>query len=216
LSEPLTDVREVLVAGDAFGTSYYLYAARENPRWQDWTFSKARGDGTVPVWSAARTSDGSLAGSLPSFSEHATIFDDRNVEAVFLRELVSNAPPQVSSSENVLQLTTTAGVKSVRLIDVDIEPKSVSPADSAQLSVTIDFDDQIQRGEFLPAAQLIGPNGPVALTVVETTPADLQTGRQLKFSARVPAPAVEGAWRIDVLFAGQSRHSVYLDTWRQG
>jgi hypothetical protein len=63
-----------------------VYAAKENPQWQDWKFSSARGDGAVPVWSAANTVGNSLPGSLPSFSEHATIFDDKGVD------LISSAP----------------------------------------------------------------------------------------------------------------------------
>jgi hypothetical protein len=127
---------------------------------------------------------------------------------------ISNEPPLVSSSENVLQLTTTSGVKSVRLIDIDIEPKTVAPGDVALLSVTIDFKDEVRAGEFVPSAQLVGPNGPVALTVVEVTTPDQQSARRLTFSARVTAPAVEGAWRVEVMFPGQSRHSAYFDTWR--
>ena len=46
----------------------------------------ARGDGAVPAWSAANTVGNSLPGSLPSFSEHATIFDDKGVD------LISSAP----------------------------------------------------------------------------------------------------------------------------
>src|SRR5262249_52490336 len=46
-------VEQVIVAGDAFATRYYLYAARQDPSWHNWRFSSSRGDGTVPVWSAA-------------------------------------------------------------------------------------------------------------------------------------------------------------------
>jgi len=98
MGRPILGVEQVLVAGDAFATSLYLYAPRENPRWQDWRFSKSRGDGTVPVWSAANNFAG-LSGTLPSFSEHATIFDDDGVRNLLLRELVSNVPPPVASSE---------------------------------------------------------------------------------------------------------------------
>jgi hypothetical protein len=117
-----------------------VYAAKENPRWQDWKFSSARGDGAVPVWSAANTLGKSLPGSLPSFSEHATIFDDKGVD------LISNAPPLVSATDAIFQLTTTAGVTSYSLIDVAVEPTTVRPGASVNLSVTIDFNDDIKRG----------------------------------------------------------------------
>jgi pimeloyl-ACP methyl ester carboxylesterase len=212
---PVPEVKEILIAGDAFATNYYLYAAKDDPRWQNWTFSPARGDGTVPVWSAANTNSSSLAGSLPSFSEHATIFDDKNVENILLRELISNAPPLVASSDALFQLTTTVGVKSYRLIDVKVEPNTVSPNTTTNLLVTIDFNEDVKPGDFIPTAQLVGQSGPVRLTVVETTTPEQQAARRLTFSAGVSAPPVEGAWRVDVLFPGQSRHSAYFTTWVQ-
>lgn len=58
------NVRQVKIAGDAFATRYYLYASNANPDWHNWRFSKSRGDGTVPVWSAANDFL-SLAGTIP-------------------------------------------------------------------------------------------------------------------------------------------------------
>jgi hypothetical protein len=43
-------------------------------------------------------------------------------------------------------------------------------------------------------AQLVGPSGPVALTVQETTTANQQAARTMSFSA---------AWQVNVLFPGQ-------------
>ena len=52
-------------------------------------------------------------------------------------------------------------------------------------------------------AQLVGPSGPVALTVQETTTANQQAARTINFSAAISAPPVEGAWQVNVLFPGQ-------------
>src|SRR5262249_22174616 len=70
-SKEVVGVKHVVIAGDAFATRYYLYAAKENPTWQNWRFTASRGDGTVPVWSAANDLT-SITGTHPSFSEHAT------------------------------------------------------------------------------------------------------------------------------------------------
>ena len=54
----------------------------------------SRGDGTVPVWSAVNnfTPPNPLAGSEPSFVEHATIFADDWVINKLSREFVENLP----------------------------------------------------------------------------------------------------------------------------
>jgi len=49
-------------------------------------------------------------------------------------------------------------------------------------------------------AQLVGPSGPVALTVQETTTANQQAARTINFSTAISAPPVEGAWQVNVLF----------------
>lgn len=81
-------VTEVRIAGRAKDTRY-VFAMREGftkPSASNWKFTMQGGDGTVPVWSAARNLE-TLAGSLPSFSEHSTIFDDPAVLEQLEREL---------------------------------------------------------------------------------------------------------------------------------
>jgi hypothetical protein len=54
LAKPIpTDVATVKVVGDAFGTDLYLVADKADPSWKTWSFVTARGDETVPAWSAA-------------------------------------------------------------------------------------------------------------------------------------------------------------------
>lgn len=53
-------------------------------------------------------------------------------------------------------------------------------------------------------AQLVGPSGPVALTVQETTTANQQAARTISFSAAISAPSVEGAWQVNVLFPAKA------------
>jgi pimeloyl-ACP methyl ester carboxylesterase len=207
-------VEQVIVAGDAFATRYYLYALKQNSTWQNWRFSSARGDGTVPVWSAVNSLGAdALAGTAPSFSEHATIFDDQATKNMLRRELVSNLPPPVASYEALFRLTTTSGTKVARLLDVNIEPKSVAPGATTRLTIIVDFSEPVNRSEFLPSAQLIGPKGPIAIAVNETTNEQQRTAQRLSFSGDVSAPAQEGAWRVDVTFPGQGNHAAFFETW---
>lgn len=212
LAQTIPDVQQVVAAGDAFATNLYLYAAKEDPKWENWRFSKSRGDGTVPVWSAANNFQ-SLAGTFPSFSEHATIFADDSVKALLLRELASNMPPPVASVEALFRLTTTAGTKSVKLIDLEVDPKIVQPDGTTNLSISIDFADPINRGTFMPVAQLLGPSK-FTIPLTEVTTDQELASRRLSFSAQLKAPANEGAWQIEVYFQGQAKHSVFFETAR--
>jgi pimeloyl-ACP methyl ester carboxylesterase len=209
----VSGVDQVIVAGDAFATRYYLYASRQNSTWQNWRFSSSRGDGTVPVWSAANSLE-TLAGTAPSFSEHATIFDDQATKNMLRRELVSNLPPPVTTEEALFRLTTTTGTKAARLLDVDIEPKSIAPGTTTRLSIVVDFSEPVNRSEFLPSAELMGPNGPIAIAISETTDESQRAAQRLAFSGEVSAPAQEGAWRVDVTFPGQGKHATFFETWR--
>jgi hypothetical protein len=189
-----------------------MYAPQTSPGWQNWRFSKSRGDGTVPVWSAANDFE-KLEGTRPSFSEHATIFNDQGIKEVLLRELVSNIPPPIKGPEALFRVTTIRGTKSVGLFDIDVSPKEVSPGGFARLTIAVDFSEQINRGEFMPSAQLMGPDGPVSLSVVETTTEDDRAASRLIFASPIVAPQKEGAWEVEVMFPGQGNHSTYFETW---
>jgi pimeloyl-ACP methyl ester carboxylesterase len=207
-------VDQVRVAGDAFATSLYLYVSPERQGWENWRFSKSRGDGTVPVWSASNNYT-TLSGTHPSFSEHATIFDDEGVRNILLRELVSEVPPPVNTIDAILRVTTTAGVKNVSLIDLAIEPKTITPGGSVRLSLKIALGEPTARGEFIPTAQLEGPSGPIAIALAETTTAADLSSQSLTYAATIPAPLEQGAWQVNVLFPGQGRHAAYFETWSQ-
>src|SRR5262245_42180958 len=132
---------------------------------------------------------------------------------MLLRELVSNLPPPVASTDALFRLTTTNGTKTARLLDVSIEPNTILPGDTAHLSVIVDFNERVDRSEFLPSAELIGPNGSVALTVTEKTDESQRAARRLAFSADIPAPLEERALRVNVTFPGQGTHATFVETW---
>jgi hypothetical protein len=148
------------------------------------------------------------------FSEHATIFDDEGIKNVLLRELISNVPPPVASVDALFRVTTTTGTKSVQLIDLDLEPKSVAPGGVAYLSVVLNFAEPIDQGQFAPTAKLIGPHDVTTVPLADVTTDQNRSAQRLVFSAPIKAPDEEGTWSVDVMFPGQGRHSAYLETWR--
>jgi pimeloyl-ACP methyl ester carboxylesterase len=212
LAKPSPEVEKVMVAGDAFATSLYLYVQRDNRSWKNWRFSKSRGDGTVPVWSAAENF-GTLAGTRPSFAEHATIFTDQGVKNVLLRELVSNMPPPVATSGALFRLVTAGGTKDVNLIDIGVQPQTTAPGTTVQLSVSVEFAQSVGRGDFLPTAHYLGPDGPVLLKLAEMTSDQDLVARRLTFAAPIVTPQREGTWQVDTFFPGQGHHAAYFETW---
>jgi hypothetical protein len=123
------------VVSDVFATNIYLIVSPSDPSWRRWSFEKARGDQTVPAWSAANDFK-TLAGTSPSFSNHGTIFKDRTVESIIERELLDIAAPK----EALLRLVTTTGglPKSFEYIDLDVTPNTVPSGNKASVHLSID------------------------------------------------------------------------------
>jgi pimeloyl-ACP methyl ester carboxylesterase len=135
MRQPLpVDVEVTLIAGDRFGTYLYLYVDPNDRRWTNWRFSKNRGDGTVPLWSAASLN---VADSLPAFVDHATIFDDKWI-VIKLQRMLNKAsgPPPVSSPTIPLAVTKSGNPVEVSLIDAWFEPPIVFSGGDAQLHLS--------------------------------------------------------------------------------
>jgi pimeloyl-ACP methyl ester carboxylesterase len=213
MRQPLPDSVEVtLIAGDRFGTYLYLYVDPNDRRWTKWRFSKNRGDGTVPLWSAANLNVGD---SLPAFVDHATIFDDKWITIKLQRMLnKKSGPPPVSAPSIPLALSRTGNPVEVSLIDVSFEPPIVFSGEEAQFHLSISVVDEVQRDELSPAVWLDGPSGKMDLVLRNaTTNADLER-RVLKFfasprltdagphSVRINVPGV-GTYTKDVLVLEQ-------------
>jgi pimeloyl-ACP methyl ester carboxylesterase len=111
LQSPSPGVIEVKFAGDAHPTRSYMgmLSTATMPGPNNWIFTKGLGDGTVPAWSAARKPKfDNLEGSLVSFAEHATIFDDKWVVSEIARELLAigeiNRRPIAGSGHPVISV----------------------------------------------------------------------------------------------------------------
>src|SRR5258706_4327994 len=175
MRQAIPGVKEIKIAGDNQSTRLYLYVSRTDQGWRGWTFSFNRGDGTVPLWSAADARDGDLTGVLPSFVEHATIFRDEWVKEVLRRELIITAPPPVNA--RVPEITTPSGAsQQLDVLDARLEPPIVAPGGTTGLTVTLRFpaDARIGRGDVSGlTAQLAGTGAPPVALVETTNDTDL-------------------------------------------
>jgi pimeloyl-ACP methyl ester carboxylesterase len=215
MRQPIPGVREIKVAGDNQSTRLYLYVSPDEQSWQGWTFSFNRGDGTVPLWSAAEARNGDLSGALPSFVEHATIFRDEWVRKVLQNELTITAPPPVNA--RVPEIITPSGAsQQLDICDARLEPPFVAPGENTCLSVDLRFpaDGRVGRGDVRGlTAQLAGTTAaPVAL--VETTGDIGLAERTLTFAAELRAPTEEEVYRIDIDVPPLGQRAVYLSVER--
>ena len=140
-------IEEVRIAGDNQDTRLYLYVGRGDQSWRGWSFTSSRGDGTVPVWSAGDAPGGNLAGALPAFVEHATIFRDHWVKRVLQNHLVVTAPPPVNIETR--EIVTRSGARQqLDTVDVRLNPPVVPPGAPTRLGVILKFpaDARIGRG----------------------------------------------------------------------
>jgi pimeloyl-ACP methyl ester carboxylesterase len=215
MRRPIAGVREIKIAGDNQSTRLYLYVGRTDQSWRSWAFSFNRGDGTVPLWSAADASTGNLTGVLPSFVEHATIFSDEWVKEVLKRELIITVPPPVNA--RVPEIPTSSGAsQQLELLDARLEPPIVSPGGSARLDVTLRFpaDAQIGRGDVRGlTAELVETTAP-PVVLVETTDDTGVGEKTLSFAAELRAPMDEEVYRIDIYLPPLGRRAAYLSVER--
>lgn len=211
VSRPVPDIEEVRVAGDHQDTRLYLYAGRDDPSWRGWTFSSSRGDGTVPLWSAANAPGGDLAGALPSFVEHATIFRDEWVKAVLRRELVVTAPPLVNARAPEV-VTRSGSVEPLEVLDAWLEPPVAMPGAAVRLVVTLRFpaDARIGKGDVPgPSASVAGTAAPPA-ALAEVTDDTGLAEKTLTFVGELTAPIEEEVYRVDVNLPPVGQRAVYL------
>lgn len=208
---PVPAVEEVRIAGDRQDTRYHLRVDRNDQGWRNWIFSSSRGDGTVPLWSAANAPSGDLAGARPSFVEHATIFRDESVKTVLGNELVVTAPPFVSARKSEV-VTRSGSAERLDSLDARLEPPLAAPGATVRLVVTLSFpaDAQVARGDVPgPTARIAGTTAPSA-TLIEVTEGAGLAQKTLTFVADLTVPAEEEVYRVDVDLPPLGQRAVYL------
>ena len=180
-------IREVRVAGDAHSTKLYLGMGAANTRPEGWVFTKAGGDGTVPKWSAANNLGfDSLAGTLQSFSEHATIFDDKWVQDQLMRELTNEGPPTelaiagTGSPTIKVSVNGSDAIWTVNAMDLEARSATVSKGSEVEADLIVLFDerDTLAAGIYHPTAKALTLDHTELLKVVDnTSPDDVQRHR---------------------------------------
>ena len=211
MAQPIPGITEVRIAGDNQNTRLYLYVNRADQSWQNWNFTFDRGDGTVPLWSAASSRDGNLAGTLPSFVEHATIFRDDWVKVVLQRELVIVAAPPVNARAPELPMRS-GKLQRLDTLDASLEPSVVAPGSSTRLQVVFRFpaDAPLSRGDIAGLTARLADTDMPPVPLLETT-SDAELGEKtLSFAADIRAPLEEEVYRIDIDVPPLGQRAIYL------
>jgi hypothetical protein len=200
VKQPLpAEIKIIRVAGNAFSTNHYLWASSTDPSWSTWTFEKHAGDQTVSAWSAANDTS-TLAGSLPSFNVHATIFDDATVRNILERELVNSSMPRASL---IRVLTDISGIpRPFETIDANLQLNAVPIGQPTELRVEIKWGYATDRAILKPEAVLAF--GSTAMTILldeVSTDEELKNGYS-NFVGKVLAPNEVGIWPIGLALGG--------------
>jgi pimeloyl-ACP methyl ester carboxylesterase len=194
LRAPIPNVLEIKFAGDAQPTRVY-FAVKEgatNPSSDTWLFSKDKGDGTVPVWSAARNvAFNSLSGTLVSFSEHVTLFDDTWARDELKHELLAITPltrEPIAGRGHPVMSVTTSGVQrnwTIKAIELTAQQPVYNSSETLQAYVVITLDggaEGLRAGLLNPLATLRTNSAAQPLTISETTSPNDLAARRLTFT----------------------------------
>ncbi|MGX9146459.1 lipase/acyltransferase domain-containing protein [Mesorhizobium sp. 128a] len=201
LRQPLPPtIEQTLIAGDKFSTNLYLYVDPNVRTWEHWHFSQSVGDGTVPLWSAANSDWPGQ--SLPAFTDHATIFDDKGVVNKLQRMLNKNAgPPPIAMASLPLARTASDRLVEISMVKAEFDKSVVKAGDGARLTISIVFVDPIAKGDLQPNLMLSDPTGSQQLPVQDTTSVTDEANRTLSFSASV-STSPPGAYSVRISIPG--------------
>jgi hypothetical protein len=193
------NVQSIRIASDVFSTDIYLWASKADPGWNSWTFTQSRGDQTVLAWSAANDTS-TLAGTLPSFNVHGTLFNDAAVRNILEREFVNASMPRLSP---LRVLTDLSGIpRPFEFIDASLASNAVLPGQSTEVRLRVNWGAPAQRGLLKPTAILKAQSAPTEIQLVETsTDDDLSKGFS-SFTGQLVAPSVTGSWPVEFSVGG--------------
>lgn len=142
---------EFIFASDAHDTLRRVGMRESATKPGDWVFSKARGDGTVPVWSVARSPQSdAYSNTLPSHETHAHLFRDRWVINKLERSLLSirpNDPDPIKAPGRPALSVILNGVPStwsIDIVDVELPRPFVRPSEHIQANLTIQFESGVR------------------------------------------------------------------------
>lgn len=196
LRTPPAGITEIRFASDTRSTRF-IFAAYEGatePSPSNWHFSLERGDATVPAWSAAREPTmRSLEGSLQSFGEHSTIFDDDWVRSQIKRELFTASAsvdrPIAGRGYPVITVTVGGLSREWSLERIQISPHDTYVDANTPVTATVglkfsgdarDFDS----GLYAPRILLRQNNVSRPMAIRETTTEADKGAQMLTFAGR--------------------------------
>ena len=206
LSQAPAQPLRVTFSGDAISTRTFLGMRRENLRSSGWFFSEGRGDGTVSVWSAARNQTfDNLEGTLQSFAQHSTLFDDKWVLNILERELLE-IPPAHREPIAAIGRPKVKFVEAGQVYSWPIEIVSVVPDGSTKLAnedvsleVVVQFQDNVRdlrANSYRPEMRLITGSETTELSVTDiSTSEDIQR-RRLRFATSGNVGSGEGSAQV--------------------
>jgi pimeloyl-ACP methyl ester carboxylesterase len=201
-------VQEIKVTGDIIDTKLWLYTPDRAAGPDNWSFTSSRGDGTVPIWSAAANFN-NLEGTDPSFVEHSTIFGDKYVRSRIARELVPGTAPPVAAP-TLGEIETADGTHHLSNVSARIDPPVVVPGSKANLLIDMTFDESIGAGAVNPSAELLSDASTVRIDVSEATSGSDRKDNQLEYRGILTAPLREDTFEVRVTIPDQGATSLYL------
>jgi pimeloyl-ACP methyl ester carboxylesterase len=201
-------VWEFIFAGDTLETLRRVGMREGFTRPGDWFFSKARGDGTVPVWSAARSQKSdTYSNTLPSFGTHAHLFADKwvvNKMGRSLQNVNPSDPDPVNAPGRPALAVMINGLASTWFIDtadVEVGKPFLRPGAQVHADLTIQFESSVRdlaTNVYKPNAFLLVSGRRLPLQVIYISQ-DLDLSlKRLHFVAIGDAPEDEGA--VEIVF----------------
>lgn len=198
-------VQEIKVTGDIIDTKLWLYTTDRTAGPDSWSFTSSRGDGTVPIWSAAANFK-NLEGTDPSFVEHSTIFADKYVRSRIARELVPGTAPPVAAP-TLGEIETPDGTRHLSSVSARIDPPVAVPGSTASLIIDMAFAESISSSAVKPTAELVGDTSTARIDVSEATSG---SDNHLEFRGALVAPLHEDTFEVRVSIPDQGTTSLYL------
>lgn len=192
LAKPISGATEILFAGDPRETKLWMSTTKARSGYDNWKFESDQGDGTVPVWSAARSvSMSGIGGTMQSFAEHATLFDDGWVKNELDRELCTVEPitkRDISGTGYPTIQLTVDGVDRewpIKIIGVSLSDHTPLIGDNLAGETIVTFSKPLEgwkTGSYLPTATLVQGDKSTPLSVSDATSAKDSTNNKLRFS----------------------------------
>ncbi|MGY3473810.1 lipase/acyltransferase domain-containing protein [Bradyrhizobium ottawaense] len=201
-------VKEIKVTGDILDTKLWLYTTDRSASPDHWSFTSSRGDGTVPIWSAA-ASFKKLEGTDPSFVEHSTIFADKYVRSRIARELVPGVAPPVAAA-TLGEVMTSDGVRHLSKVRARIEPPVVAPGKHADVLIELAFVESTGIGAVSPVVEIAHDTVADRIAVSDATSAEDLENHLLRYRGVLTAPAKEDTFEVRLTIADQGTTSLYL------